>query len=180
MNCREWEETIALYCGGELDRPRSVEMERHLAACAGCQIFASGMRECLEEMRAAHHEAIPAAHFTAVRTRVLASLRPCPWWRRRRMQIAALAGLACCAWWLETVNLKIRRPVPPPQVALARPPAPPMPLAVQAADAPVVRRGRASRPRPRKTAATDEPLTVRIVTDDPNVVIYWITNPRGE
>jgi hypothetical protein len=174
MNCREWEEAIALYAGGDLDGRRSLEVERHLAGCAGCQIFASGMLECLEEARAAHREEIAAVHFAAVRARVLAKLQPAPWWRRGWLPVAAMAAVACCALWLAAVNQRIRRPVPPPQVALAHPPAPPL------VPARAVLRSHALRPRPRRPAAREGELIVRIVTDDPDVVIYWIANPRGE
>jgi len=178
MNCPEWEEAIALYAGGDLDARRSVEVERHLAVCAGCQIFASGIMECLEAMKAGHRQEISGAHYAAVRARVLAKLQPAPWWRRRWVPAAALAAAACCAWWLAMVNEKLHQPVPPPQVALARPPAPP-PAADPARTVPALPRHPVHPPHLRKPI-TEEPLTVRMVTDDPNVVIYWITNPKGE
>jgi hypothetical protein len=31
-----------------------------------------------------------------------------------------------------------------------------------------------------KAAAPDKPLLVKLVTDDPNVVIYWITDTKGD
>lgn len=173
MNCREWEEAIALYAGGDLEGTRRLEVERHLAGCPGCQIFASGMLACVEAMRAGHREEIAEAHFAAVRARVLAQLRPAPWWRRRWLQVGAIAAVACSAWWVEMVNERIHRPVPPPQVALARPPAP---LLVMPASA-VLASPRTAAPLKRAPA---EELVVRIVTDNPDVVIYWIANPKGE
>ncbi|MGO9258015.1 MAG: hypothetical protein ACLQU1_17135 [Bryobacteraceae bacterium] len=192
MNCREWEEAIALYAGGDLDgraqRAPRLDVERHLAGCAGCQMFASGMLECLEEMRAGHREEIAAAHFAAVRARVLTKLQPAPWWRRRWLRVAAIAALACCALWLELAIERIHRPVPPPQVALAHPPAPPLAVPAVAMPARAVTRAvlpRAIRnpglpPLPRQPAPPEEQLIVRIVTDDADVVIYWIANPKGE
>jgi len=183
MNCREWEEAIALYAGGDLDPVRSREVERHLAGCAGCQIFASGMIECLETMRAGHGEEIAPAHFQAVRARVLAKLQPLPWWRSGWFRAAAAAALACCALWLATLYREIMRPAPP-RIALARPAAPavirlpekPIPVIPAHAAAPL----HSAHPPRRRHLVAPEPLTVRIVTDDPDVVIYWITNPRGE
>lgn len=179
MNCPEWEEAIALYAGGDLDARRSLEVEQHLAACAGCQIFASGIMECLEAMRAGHRQEISGAHYAAVRARLLAKLQPAPWWRRRWLSAAALAAVAGCAWWLAVLNGKLHQPVPPPQVALVRPPAP-QPKPIPASSARAMPQRRVHPPHLRKPAATGEPLTVRMVTDDPNVVIYWITNPKGE
>ncbi len=184
MNCREWEEAIALYAGGDLDAPAHratrLEVERHLAECPGCQIFAGGMIECLEAMRAGHREEIAPAHFTALRSRVLARLQPAPWWRRRWLRGAALAAVALCALWLAMADRTIRRPVPPPQVALARPRAPFLTMPVRPAPPRGVLRKTGPPPRASKPAPPEEPLTVQIVTDDPDVVIYWVTNPKGE
>jgi hypothetical protein len=207
MNCREWEEAIALYCGGDMDGQRGLAVERHLAACAACRSFAGGMRECTEEMRAGHREEIAAADFAAVRARVLAELlaeaRAVAWWRRWWLQVgavAAVAAVACCALWMETVNGRIRRPVAP-QVARARRlpdgaasgPGSDLSRDLRAANrqveepamaAPGVVRGvvrsGALPPRPRQAKRVEEPVLVRMVTDNPDVVIYWIASPKGE
>lgn len=186
MNCREWEEALALYCGGDLDARRSLEVESHLAGCAGCQIFAGGMRARLEEMRAIHGQEIPAAYFTAVRARVLAKIRPLPWWRRRWLQ-AALAAVACFILWRELADVRSNRPLPRPVPVAQESARPAAPVATEVVPEPapktppqvavVHRRPKAAR---KAVPATGEPLTVRIVTDDPTVVIYWITNPKGE
>ena len=178
MNCREWEEPIALYASGDLDSGRALELERHLAACPGCQIYSSGMLECLDAMRAGHRREIASVHFTALRARVLDRLRPAPWWRRGWgngwLRIAAAAVVACSAAGLAMVQRTLHQSVPPPRVALARPPAPA--VAIPAAPLHAALRRRSSR----EAAPPAEPLTVRIVTSDPDVVIYWITNSRGE
>ena len=51
MNCLDWEERIALYAGGDLTGAEAAEVERHVADCAGCQVFWSGLRETLAELR---------------------------------------------------------------------------------------------------------------------------------
>jgi hypothetical protein len=179
MNCQECEEAIALYAGGDLDGRWCLEVERHLAGCAGCQSFASGMAVWLEEARAAHHEDIAPAHFAAVRARVLEKLRPVPWWRRRWLQVATIAAVAFGVAVEMTVQ-SIRRPVPPPQVALAHPPAPLLAMPARAVPPRGVPPKPVRRSLPRKLAPAEEPLVVRIVTDNPEVVIYWIANPKGE
>jgi len=157
MNCREWEEQIAL-------EPENPEVERHLAGCTGCRDFANSLKDSLEILRTAHLEPLDPAHYTVVRSRVLAEIErersPSYWpW------IAALAA----AIVLLLIWPKPPQRLDPPAVALAHPPAPGVaPMRPQPATA--------GRPRP----APLEPLVVKIVTDNPDVVIYWISNPKGE
>ncbi len=154
-------------------------------------------------MRAAHREELAEAHFTAVRTRVRAKLETVPWWRSRWLRAAAVGAVACAVLWLAMMNWSVHKPEPPPQVAFARPPVPAMapglPLRNLLPYGRRSERGRArqlaeerkqaaavlSRPallpvRRRPAPSDEESLTVRIVTDDPDIVIYWITNPKGE
>ena len=95
MNCRDWEERIALYAGGDLPPVEAAEVERHVADCAGCQVLLSGLRQSLELLREAHGEPVDPAHFAAVRARVLAKLeRECrPWWRQAWAVGPAMAAL---------------------------------------------------------------------------------------
>src|SRR5438105_195593 len=98
MNCKDWEERIALYAGGDLGAPQRLEVERHLGDCAGCQVFASGLMDSLAWIREAHGEEVAPAHYAAVRSRVLAGVKQ----RRRRLWVwgLAAASAACAAWFL--------------------------------------------------------------------------------
>jgi anti-sigma factor RsiW len=182
MNCNDWEERIALYAGGDLDAAQNAEVEHHLAECGGCRIFAGGMKESLALLRSAHDDPIAAGHYTAMRAGVLAQLATeRPLWRRWIWLSALAAGLVLAMAFLAT------RPIGTPPVHLAdlRPPktpaAPPSPV-----QGPV----RALRVRARRTVASvgrvpgpaplEEPLLVKLVTDDPDIVIYWIADKRGE
>lgn len=174
MNCRNWEERIALYIEGDLPAGQATEAERHLAECAECREFAATLKGDLSILRAAHSEPIEAARFAAVRARVLDRIQ-----RQRRP-----------AWWLPWVAVPLAaaamlfvtfrpRPVEPLPVALSLPPAPQIqpvePAAEPTAPPAPPRRPRRIRPKlnPRRPP---EPLMVKLVTDDPNVVIYWIAN----
>jgi anti-sigma factor RsiW len=178
MNCGEWEERIALYAGGDLPPAELQGVERHIAECAGCQLLLTGMRGNLEWLRDAHAEPVDAAHFTAMRARVLAELERGPnrGWRRAWVyaMLAAAAVLLIAVW-----------PRRPQSVVAPMPPAPAAPMAQ------VVRAPAAStahhRKRPRKIevkaeepAEPAEPLVVKLLTDDPNVIIYWISDGKGE
>jgi anti-sigma factor RsiW len=168
MSCREREENIALYAGGDLDASRRAELEHHLAECAMCREFAREMAECLGAMQDAHSEEFAPAHFTAVRSRVLAELRSRPQTHAWRWIAAACAALLLLVLGVARF---IHPDPPPPQVALARPPAPPSsvtvsPLAVKPAK-------RAPRSHPERRS---EPVLVQIQTSNPDVVIYWVAN----
>ena len=71
MSCVDWEERIALYAGGDLAAAEAQAVERHVAECGGCQLLLSGLRESLGLLREAHGEPVEAAHFAAVRARVI-------------------------------------------------------------------------------------------------------------
>ena len=181
MNCRDWEERLALYAGGDLAPGERPEVERHLGECAGCQVFLSGVTAELQVLKEAHAEPPSEAHFAAVRARVLAKVRHDrrPWWRKGWAYglVAAAAALL--------IGLVLRpgpAPAPPPmpQVAVTQPPP-----AVEVRPAESVRRPAGLHHKKRVQAPPPvvgpvRPLVVKLVTDDPDVVIYWITDTRGE
>jgi len=190
MNCREWEERIALYLGGDLPAAEAAEVERHIADCAGCQVFASGLRRSLELLREAHGQPLADAHFAAVRARVMAEIGRgrARWWR-----VAVAWGLAAAAVVLVILLAgRVGRTPPqmrPPVVATVRP-APVNPDA-KIEETPLVKpvhQARHGHPRVRPhphqpervLEAKAEPLLVKLVTDDPDVVIYWIAERRGD
>jgi hypothetical protein len=180
MNCRDWEERIALHAGGDLAPAEAEEVERHLRECAGCQVLASGLRQSLAWLKEEHDEPLAGAHFSAVRARVVAELeRGAPWARRRAWGygLAAAAVVALLAMLALRPGRTPVRLAPPvvaanhaPVVAVREPVSPPPPHRR------VVRRKVKQEP-----AAQPEPLIVKLQTDDPNVVIYWIADrKKGE
>ena len=159
MNCAEWQERIALHAGGDGTPAESAMVERHIGECAGCQVFWSGVKESLAVMREVHAELPEAAHFAAVRARVIGELGPSRGgWRRLAWipVVAAITVLAVVLW-------PSRTQVPSaPRMMAAIPSAP---LVASPERPPHV-----ARVRPVKR----EPLTIRLQTSDPNIVIYWI------
>lgn len=185
MNCANWEEKIALYMGEDLSRAEAQEVERHLAECLGCQLFASGIRESLAILREAHVGDVNEAACSAVRARVIAALEQerRPFWRSAwaySLCTVALLLMVLVLWPRHRVEIA-HREVPAPQpLVIAAPPVP-----VEAAPVRVVRVRRPHRlvkpaGPPLLAAHPEKPLVVKLVTDDPNVVIYWITDTRGE
>ena len=166
MSCKEWEARVALHVGGDLPAEMASAVEQHLAGCSGCQVLWSGMRENLELLQAAHAEPLPAAAYSAVRARVMAdvSRRRQPWWHWA-------AGLAAAA--LVVMVALAMRPLPEiqplPRLALAVPRAPDVHAAAPAPPR--------SKPRPPVAAAANrQPVLVRLVTNDPDIVLYWIAD----
>jgi anti-sigma factor RsiW len=196
MNCSDWEERVALHAGGDLPPAEAADVERHLRECAGCQVLASGLKQSLALLKEAHDEPLPPAHFSAVRARVVAELeqKGRPLWRR-----AWGYGLAAAV-----VALLVMLALQPGRTPERRPPV----VAARRLSQPLSNvRGSESTSEPRTLeSGTDprhppphrrvarhvarpnvpdtpdpEPLIVKLQTDDPNVVIYWIADrKRGE
>ena len=174
MSCAEWEARVAAYCSGPVDAAEAAAVDAHLSTCAVCRRAAEEMRACLGVLR--------DSDYAAVRARVLGSVAPS---RRRLWKWAATAALAAAAALLFAFEVP-SRPEQLPVRAIALPPAPPISLPV-AAPVPLrvhrVAMHRAVRPNlipVAQSAPEVKPLVVKLVTDDPNVVIYWITSKSGE
>jgi anti-sigma factor RsiW len=167
MNCFDWEERIALYAGGDLGPAEAQAVERHVAECAGCQLLLSGLRESLSLVREAHVEGVDAAHFAAVRARVLSELERGLAHRWRFGWVYALAAAAI-------VMLVAMWPRPEQRMVVAMPPAP---IAPVVARVPIPAGPLHLETRERTDAET---VIVKLETDDPDVVIYWIAETKGE
>lgn len=191
MSCSDWEERIALYAGGDLSAAQVSDVERHVSECAGCQVLLSGLRESLELLREAHEEPLDAAHFVAVRARVLSELERGrrPWWWYAWVYAMVAAAMVV----LIAVRPK-RLAAPEPAAATKTMATAPASVATSLATAetsagatptPPPRRGR-RRPKPsveviaRSAEKPAESIVVKLITDDPDVIIYWITDTKGE
>ena len=167
MRCVEWEVRVALHAGGDVPGAEALEVERHLGECSECQLLWSGVRESLAVLRAAHAELPAAAHFTALRSRVMAELeqRARPWRR-----LAWISGVGAVAALLLLLAFWPARVVPEaPRMLAWIPPAPEVAKAPPAVRRPPVRQSAAHAPR-------RAPLTIKLQTADPNIVIYWIAD----
>jgi anti-sigma factor RsiW len=174
MNCADWEERVALYAGGDLPPAEADEVERHVADCAGCQVLLSGLRESLALVRDAHREPIEEAHLATVRARVLSELeRPA-----RRWRWVWLPGLVAVAVVVLFVTLwprsELRMALPPP----ASPSAPTVAKVVSVPAGPVQRTVQTVRTVPAPQVSGS--IVVRLETNNPDVVIYWIAETKGE
>ena len=168
MNCSDWEKEIAV-------ESESAAVAEHLKACEHCREFA---QELQKNSAALQELVIAPAAFAAIRQRVLREIqvkkRRSTWWTWSAVAAAACVAILCLPYALPDLQR------PAAIVAKKDPPKIEWTLAQ-----PVVRRvhhkssGRslAQAAPVRKT----EPLAVvKMLTDDPNVIIIWLVDQKGD
>ena len=179
-SCEYWEEKIALAAGADLDDGDCAALEDHLAACPACAALLADLRASVGLLQDLHNEPLEEAHLAAVRARVMAAVdapRRWPW--AAAVVFACGAVLALAAVWFRP------RPVPElPVLAVGAPRAgsdrsltvaAPKGAPLRAATARARSRVRThAQVTPERLPASSEPVVVKLFTDDPNVVIYWI------
>jgi hypothetical protein len=174
MDCKKSQRWIALHVEGDLPGRKAARLERHLAECAGCREFASRMEASQAAWKAVGAEPVDEAALREVRARVLARVaaerpRAFPLWRWAAVT-AAVALISGTGYVVP--NLISTLPPPPPgpgPIVVVQPPVPPPRPQAVARVVPV------RKPKPVvKAAEPAQPLLVKLETDDPNVVIYWI------
>jgi hypothetical protein len=121
------------------------------------------MKDWQEILQDAHNDPIDPAHYTAVRARVLAEIEQqhSPW--RRLAWLSGVGALIAALFFA----------IPMPRPELPRLPgiaAPSAPALLARAPQPAVHARRVT-PRPRR-----DPLTIKLQTSDPNIIIYWIAD----
>ncbi|HET9215656.1 MAG TPA: zf-HC2 domain-containing protein [Terriglobia bacterium] len=196
MSCHEFERLVALYVEGDLDGTEHWHVEAHLLACPACRNLADDLKESQAAFKSIRQDGPNPAVLLSVRTRVLedvAGMQSKNWLERLFLgglrQRATLAGFALLlvGGWLLRNSRQHDMPAavpPPPVVAVHEPqvftetvaPTPPP----EPETKPLVRR-----PRPMPAVAAPEehveaatPVTIKFVTDNPNVIIYWLGDER--
>ena len=205
MSCRKVRPLVALWAGGDLTVRQASRVEAHLARCEACRLLAERVRTSRAALAAIAEEAPDGATLQLVRQRVLAGLDRAPggtvsgrahsWFPILGWKPALVAAaLAVAVTAIVVVQRAANRPGTQ-KVAEARPTARPSPVATSPAipprpetEPPAVRqrmasgvrdqhpqrRSRPASPRVREVAA--EPVVIKLVTDDPDVVIYWFVD----
>lgn len=187
MSCKAFEELIALDAGGDLTPAEAARLQTHLEACAPCRELAHSIGASQAALKELSEAGLDEDALARWRRGLLARIEAEP--QRRilgwRWAWAAAAAMALVA--LVAVPRLPRRTPSPAPVAQAVPPVsasprPPVAQAVPPASArpqpPAALAHR--RPRHRRAPAPlPEPLLVKLETSDPNVVIYWIVEGKG-
>lgn len=171
MNCSDWEREIASESGAP-------GLEEHLQQCARCHEFA---REIEANRTALQQLTVHPASLDAVRRRVLDDIQA----RRRRIWWqwpVAAALLAACGVILSVIFLEPRRKpeIPKLTVIAVKTPgqvtAPPHTVAVTHHRPHL----RVSTPKARVAAGAQETLQVKMLTNDPDVIIIWLVDQKGD
>jgi anti-sigma factor RsiW len=171
MKCAALEPLIALYAGRDLEGPDAARVEAHVAECAACRELLEELQSSQSALRELGSEPVDAALLTAVRAGVMAGIGG-----RRRVVWPWAAGFAAAALVAGLVvqpRKRIEQPVPvaqPRRVVIALP-------AIETPPEPVP--GRVVKRRAPKPKA-EQPLVVKMLTDDPDIVIIWLVDQRGD
>jgi hypothetical protein len=159
MKCEECELLLAQH-EDEVDRA----VEAHVAGCPNCQSLWVELRANAPALRALAEEVMPP---------VTVPERGFPWWKWTSAAAALIITLTA-AWFAS-------RPAKPPHIVSIDVK---VTGVVPKAEAPYVK---AEIPTTLTPVATSilpvvdtEPLRVKMLTPDPDVVIYWLIDPKGE
>jgi len=174
MSCAKFESLIALYVESDLAERERRLVEAHLERCHGCREFAADIRESQTALKELRMDFVEESALQEVRAEVLFHLstpRKTAAWPKYAMAAMLLAGL--WAGWLWRTRTAVLPEVQPRAAMIAPPPL----VAVSA------QRGHTARvlKHHRQPAPTfqSEPLVVKMITDDPQVVIYWLVSQNG-
>jgi len=150
MKCQECELLLA-------DEQRTAEVEAHLVECAACRSFARELRANFEALGELRDEPLP---IRAGR------------WRTYAMAAAAalVVGLGIAYYWSQReIHAPAFVAVNKPAVSVAVP---------KLETEPVMPTPRPRHIAPVRRTANQQELLVKMETEDPEVVIYWLIEPE--
>ena len=164
MSHAEIDRQVALLAAGELGVAETSEVERHVTECAECRQLLDELRDTRELLSDLGAEEPDVEALAAVRESVLAATSP-----RRWPWISAVAAALVIALAIGGQQ-QWRRPAPvaPPVAVIYPPEVPEVRHTPGPPPAPV--------PEPVVVAAAQpaESMVIKMLTDDPDVVIYWL------
>jgi anti-sigma factor RsiW len=164
MNCERRDLAIAKLAGGDLLGWRATKLQRHLESCPRCaQLFAE-----LEAQCTATHESYPIAESNSITDTVLSrvdqrGLRG----NRSGLRVRAATGVLCAVLLIGTAIWQLSAIDAPssPQTVTALTPHYDPPAAHEPVDL---------------TATEHSDVKIQMVTNNPDVVIYWLGDSAGD
>ena len=205
MNCSTSRECLALWVEGDLPRTQVQEMEEHLSSCPACRTFRTELGDSQTRFRALIDEPVNVEALDKIRETVLVRTSRSKTAGDKRPLIPAWAYTAAAALLIALIGWTALRPspeaepvrtaqveavpeapevLPTPEVAPPEPVSQPEPVAVAALREDVAPATRPAVVEPETSVADatltqTRSLTVKLLTDDPNVVIYWVVDQVG-
>jgi hypothetical protein len=200
------EDVLALLVEGDLPQGKADEIEGHLGRCAECRGVVADLRESQGLFKSLRQEMMPESAINTLRSSVMDAAaqveRPSGLALRverlvfagfrRRYAVAGLAivvVLSALMWRSKSAVKSQPLPTPLPIAAVLPSEPAPIPSAVTQtkviAKHTIVSKHRVTpnpEPAPEPTqAVTEEPkqIVMKIVTDDPNIIIYWLLDQKG-
>ena len=162
MNCAEWQKKIALFTGADLPADEAFAVENHLSICDECRAVERELAETRAMLLSLR--CVDDQHLAGVRSNVLDQLR-------RPKKYLWLPYAAAIAIFVFAFALRQRPTTPAPPVP-PRPVGQTVPSATRVPARETIKT-KWARPKPKPKS---EPTVVTLFTDDPDVVIVWITD----
>jgi len=203
MSCHDFEELVALDVEGDLDVAEGRRLESHLRQCSVCRQLAEDLKESQSAFKSVRQDVPDDATLLAIRTRVLADvtdMQAGSWFERLFFngfrQRATLAGIALLmvAGWVFWQSRHSVQPAVAPVIpaAVTDQPAPethPVLVLAEASVPATVRKPRIRHPKPvpapdviPDVVPHEQPVqvTIKLLTEDPSVIIYWLGDEKGD
>ncbi len=176
MTCERACELSALAASGEITTAEQHLLAAHTVSCNQCRAEVEAFESLRSQLTTLREDSAPDYVYSAVRARVAAEIAS----RHRPAWIAAWASLAAAVVCALVVIVEFH-----PQAPVTVPDDKQIPVhVVQAgpstADAPVPVRHVRRKSVVSLTPEPAEPLVIRMLTDDPDVVMYWIADAAPE
>jgi anti-sigma factor RsiW len=207
LNCKFSEELLALYAEGDLSAAQAGKVEHHLSTCAKCRESTSELRDSLDLFKTFGGYGIDATDVTDMHRRVRQELQSVEegspglvlqlerafYAGLRRKWVFAGSGAVVCAliavsmWsFINEIGSPLAESPRAPELILP----PSRTVAVTPSAAAITVQAVTSMPRPNRPIKRhiDRPaeknppgeIFVKVFTDDPNIVIYWFLEQKGE
>ena len=196
MNTHYPEERLALYIEGDLPAHDQAEFDAHLLSCATCRKATEELRSHQVLIKSLRADSVNASVLLRVRENVLSQMsrteRAPGWWRSfermlftgGRLRYAFASAVLIAIAGVVLALMRTSGPVPVEEsVAVIPAPAPRASTSI-APEPPKKpeppRRRELQQQSPVKPAVASQPVMVNLFTDDPNIVIYWFFDSKGD
>jgi hypothetical protein len=175
MTCKECELWLADAVSSAQDAVSSPEMEAHLKVCMDCRAIAAELEANAEALHSMRSDPVPVEIRIGGRR---------GWIRVAGVAAAVVLAVGLAALFPRPVAITVSNGVQVAKVEAQHHPAPPnLAPPIPAPAVPETRVSETQRTAPQlarraRAVAREEPMLVQFLTPDPDVVIYWLVEPK--